>query len=178
MSINKLTDISKSKWITIGELFFLIFLVFYGLKMHRDNMVHQVIIDETKLINQSVSYDIDNIEETWTQDQKYITISGWFVEKYADLKKNREKVVVLLKDKATDTYYQLPTTMFKRTDITDKLYDGTDYTRSGFTAHVRCNVAIDLDQQDYELCLYAKTKSGSQLFDLGTGVNQWIEEHQ
>lgn len=169
---------NRSVWITTLEVVFLLFLLCYGYKMHLDNVVRPVSVDENQRILQETEFGIDSISKPWTQSQEYLSISGWFVERYADLKKHREHVTVLLKDNTTGTYYRLPTTMNKRTDITDNFYDGTDYSRCGFSVHVKDDVVINLQQQDYELYIYARTKSGSQLIDLGTGINQWITDHQ
>lgn len=89
-----------------------------------------------------------------------VSIKGWCVLK------GRETapiaIHVVLKDRSDGTYYQLPTTIVKRENVTKKMDDGVNYDNSGFSA---VNNRFPLDGEAYDIYLSYEIGDDRYLID-------------
>ena len=120
---------------------------------------------------------VDHIawESKSSQNRKnYIAVKGWIVPQKEAIKSAALKVV--LKSKANQVYYILPTMMAVRKDVTkhfNKTRNNTlDYDNSGFSAIIPYTKKLP-ENDDYMVYILCKINGHEELVSLNTTLRTW-----
>ena len=101
-----------------------------------------------QVLNEGVLCDIDCNGFVDNQFKRFIEIKGWCV---IPGKETRPIALhALLKEKKSDVYHKLPTSVEVREDVTKSIDDGVNYDNSGFIAYVDWS---RIKHKKYEICV-------------------------
>ena len=163
-------------------LFWVIGLIFIwvGLVWHENRIVlfdmaaHTLAdADEYEFRVEHVSYKKDELIIT----DDFIKIIGWIIKPEKTI--DTVCINVILKNTTTNESYRVPTTLFKRSDISEVFFDEYyqyDYEESGFTVKIPNSGMVDTDKYDYEIFVSYNLNGEECLISLGTTIKTWEEQ--
>ena len=155
-----------------------IVLIMIGCKLlvWHEMRIKKIDVKDVKIENTAMEHqlELEKImnEYDYNEHKNRITISGWLVKQGIDTKQVSIKVV--LKNTITEEFYELPTSIVARNDITEKFDDGVNYDNSGFRVSVPYgNKLIDLEKYDYEIFLHYNIYEDEYLLPTNTTLKTW-----
>lgn len=149
--MNRLKDIKTIKKILLISSISICFL--WGILVWNDTHLSLIQLDKYKVYaNESDGYvmNIDNAKffrDRTSMAKRYMTIDGWVIKE--DMPFDRITIDVVLKNLETNDTYVVPTTMVKRTDITEER--GQKYDWCGFRVKIPCSSDVNALRDDYEI---------------------------
>ena len=179
MNENKLLNFIQSKKFLIP--FFIILILISSLfvtKLSKNaNEIKE--IDVSTYIKDNIKNYSYNIDEFYYEDSNIylkddiVKISGWIVKPNIEVKDISIKVV--FQDMVTKRYYQLPTLMISRNEVTSFVDDGYNHQYSGFSMNVKYD---RLDRNtDYKVYILYSINGNTYLVDLNSTLKINGERH-
>lgn len=98
-----------------------------------------------------------------------LKVRGWIVQAGQEVETYDTSLV--LHDPVKGMFFELPTQYEKRSDITELLNDGTDYSDSGFLSNTFID-QFDLTETQYEICIAYKNNGASYMLHTDQYIGQ------
>ena len=120
----------------------------------RETRIYRVDVSGLSKMEEGATVTIDS--KNYIKDyygNESINIDGWCI--INGRKTAPVAMHVLLRDPKRDEYYEVPTTIVSRSDVTELINDGTNYDNSGFSVSLK---NCSLHRRKYEI--YIRYESG------------------
>ena len=127
----------------------------------------EIQIDGISYMDNEIIWDIESINA----DRNFTSIIGWAI--YPDEPQINIKVDIVLENKSTNKFYQIPSQMVSREDLNDLINDDIDYSNSGFFARVN-NQLINLNKEYYNI--YIRYRMNEKIYYIDSGLELGIKE--
>ena len=137
-----------------------------------ETRIYRIDVSELTKLEEGVTVAIDN--NTYIKDyygDESIAINGWCIVN--GRKTAPVALHVLLRDAKRDEYYEVPTTIVSRPDVTELINDGTNYDNSGFSVSLK---NCSLHRSRYEIFIRYRSGDDDYLIPTSKKIRRKDEE--